>query len=258
MAVYFSDNGYIVCEADGTAKIFSFKNENPKKISSFYSKNEKLKSVAQSSNFLIYSTFDKKLFFVDFRKNKIELKVSKNVESIKIINSGIEKAIIFDSVGDVYKICENGQNGVETKFCFGSISPITSISVSPDKKWFAAADKTSRIRISRLDSIQKIESFCFGHQLSPTQLLFCGDLLVSGGRDNFLIVWDYKKGKLLFKIDFDLIKIDYFEKIKFETNIDTDLIKEETFKKLKSDKIGIKTVKNFGNKIAVLCYKLKY
>ncbi|KAL9093799.1 MAG: hypothetical protein Q9159_000101 [Coniocarpon cinnabarinum] len=71
------------------------------------------------------------------------------------------------------------------------------------KDFIITADRDEHIRISRgLPQSHVIHRFCLGHRnfVSKLCLLKCG-LLVSGGGDSYLCVWDWETGNLLTKLE---------------------------------------------------------
>lgn len=72
------------------------------------------------------------------------------------------------------------------------------------REWILTADRDEHIRVSRgPPQTHIIETYCLGH----TSFVSClcvpkslPRLLVSGGGDNFLLIWDWKSGQLLQKV----------------------------------------------------------
>ncbi|KAI9727936.1 MAG: tRNA (guanine-N(7)-)-methyltransferase non-catalytic subunit trm82 [Chrysothrix sp. TS-e1954] len=74
----------------------------------------------------------------------------------------------------------------------------------PGKRhYILTADRDEHIRVSRAPpQAHIIETYCLGHTQFVAKLcLVREDLLVSGGGDEFLLVWDWVHGRLLSRID---------------------------------------------------------
>ncbi|KAJ4323455.1 tRNA (guanine-N(7)-)-methyltransferase non-catalytic subunit trm82 [Fusarium piperis] len=91
----------------------------------------------------------------------------------------------------------------EITLLLGHVSMLTSlaIAVSEGRRYIITGDRDEHIRLSRyIPQAYVIEGFCFGHKefiSSMTIPVHRGDVLVSGGGDEDLFVWDWKAGKLL-------------------------------------------------------------
>jgi tRNA (guanine-N(7)-)-methyltransferase subunit TRM82 len=73
-----------------------------------------------------------------------------------------------------------------------------------EKTWILTSDRDEHIRITRFPQSFVIEGFCLGHtQFVKTMLAPSWDLtsLVSGGGDEYLLVWDWKERKIVQKVD---------------------------------------------------------
>ncbi|KAM0434558.1 hypothetical protein ACHAPT_003654 [Fusarium lateritium] len=85
----------------------------------------------------------------------------------------------------------------------GHVSMLTSLAIaeSEGRRYIITGDRDEHIRVSRyIPQAHVIEGFCFGHKefiSSMTVPASRGDILVSGGGDEDLFVWDWKAGKLL-------------------------------------------------------------
>ncbi|KAI1874528.1 hypothetical protein JX265_004736 [Neoarthrinium moseri] len=93
----------------------------------------------------------------------------------------------------------------EHELLIGHVSMLTSIAVtsSNGKPYILTGDRDEHIRVSRgIPQAYVIESFCLGHTAFINALsLPRPDILVSGGGDNELHVWDWKTGTLKAKVD---------------------------------------------------------
>lgn len=93
----------------------------------------------------------------------------------------------------------------EFKLLLGHVSMLTSIAVaeSEGRRYILTSDRDEHIRLSRyIPQAHIIEGFCFGHKEFISTMVIPpakGDLLVSGGGDPELFIWDWKAGSLLSK-----------------------------------------------------------
>ncbi|KAI0537616.1 hypothetical protein GGR58DRAFT_471232 [Xylaria digitata] len=90
----------------------------------------------------------------------------------------------------------------------GHVSMLTcvlTVSDSQNRPYIVTADRDEHIRVSRgIPQSHVIETYCLGHASFVTAL--CNprsrsDILISGGGDNELFVWDWLAGKLLGTVD---------------------------------------------------------
>ncbi|KAF5656818.1 tRNA (guanine-N(7)-)-methyltransferase subunit trm82 [Fusarium circinatum] len=94
----------------------------------------------------------------------------------------------------------------EITLLLGHVSMLTAlvIGVSEGRRYILTADRDEHIRVSRyFPQSYVIEGFCFGHTEFISSMVIPasrGDVLVSGGGDEDLFVWDWKSNKLLSKI----------------------------------------------------------
>ncbi|KAH8676311.1 hypothetical protein BX600DRAFT_199045 [Xylariales sp. PMI_506] len=88
----------------------------------------------------------------------------------------------------------------EHDLLLGHVSMLTSIAAaaSGSKQYILTADRDEHIRVSRgIPQSHIIESYCLGHQAFINALCFPRpEVLVSGGGDNELYVWDWEAGLL--------------------------------------------------------------
>jgi len=82
----------------------------------------------------------------------------------------------------------------------GHCSIITSMILSPNRKYLITGEKDEKIRVSNFPKVYDIQSFCLGHTSYISKLAIpksFPDLLISGGGDGTLRLWKYQTGKLL-------------------------------------------------------------
>lgn len=102
---------------------------------------------------------------------------------------------------------EKSEPTFEHTLLLGHVSMLTDIALVSLKgrNYIVTADRDEHIRISRgIPQAHIIEGFCLGHTNFITRLCFPRSnphLLISGGGDDELFVWDWLAGRLLFKAD---------------------------------------------------------
>ena len=83
------------------------------------------------------------------------------------------------------------------------------------RDYILTADRDEHIRVSRgLHQAHIIEGYCLGHTEFVSKLCappWSPETLISGGGDNFLLVWDWVRGKVTQKVDLRTI-VDAFKK----------------------------------------------
>lgn len=107
-----------------------------------------------------------------------------------------------ETQGDVQREC--GPT-FEHELLLGHVSMLTSIILASwdDKSYILTADRDEHIRVSRrVPQAHIIENYCLGHTSFINGLcLLKPELLVSGGGDNELYLWDWRAGKLKEKVN---------------------------------------------------------
>lgn len=100
-------------------------------------------------------------------------------------------------------------------FVLGHVSMLLSLSTitlpadhpqaaGKEKTWVLTSDRDEHIRITRYPQSFIIEGFCLGHtQFVKTMLAPSWELttLISGGGDEYLLVWNWREGKVVEKVD---------------------------------------------------------
>jgi tRNA (guanine-N(7)-)-methyltransferase subunit TRM82 len=94
----------------------------------------------------------------------------------------------------------------EITLLLGHVSMLTALAIGENegRRYILTADRDEHIRVSRyIPQSYVIEGFCFGHTEFISSMVIPasrGDVLVSGGGDEDLFVWDWTSNKLLSKI----------------------------------------------------------
>lgn len=104
----------------------------------------------------------------------------------------LDKLIIADKHGDCYSF-DN-----EFRLLLGHVSMVTC--AVGTQGFIITGDRDEKIRVSKYPQTHEIHTFLLGHKSFISKLAL-DDVLVSGGGDDFLLVWDYQNGKLLKRID---------------------------------------------------------
>ncbi|KAF3074708.1 hypothetical protein CFAM422_002899 [Trichoderma lentiforme] len=98
-----------------------------------------------------------------------------------------------------------GGPGFELNLLLGHVSMLTALVLGEQqgRKYIITADRDEHIRLSRyIPQAHIIENFCFGHKEFISDMVIPAakpEILVSGGGDEDIFVWDWLAGKQLFK-----------------------------------------------------------
>lgn len=79
--------------------------------------------------------------------------------------------------------------------------------MSPDSTYIISADRDEKIRVSCYPHTFETIHFLLGHtQFISSLLVLSPNRLISGGGDNFLILWDYLTGKEISRVGLDCLR----------------------------------------------------
>ncbi|KAK8654271.1 hypothetical protein V6N13_128242 [Hibiscus sabdariffa] len=138
----------------------------------------------------------------------------KRVSAVAISNDGLH-VCFADKFGVVWVVDLPGLDGTEASLNKKAVpllahycSIITSLEFSPDGRFIVSADRDFKIRVTvfpkkPLDGAHEIQSFCLGHTEFVSCLAFIctpdspQGILVSGGGDSTVRIWDIISGSLL-------------------------------------------------------------
>ncbi|ODQ65158.1 YVTN repeat-like/Quino protein amine dehydrogenase, partial [Nadsonia fulvescens var. elongata DSM 6958] len=123
--------------------------------------------------------------------------------------------IMADKFGDIFAVptTSNEQlvfndkdESLNTEPILGHVSMLIDVVVGElnDREYIITADRDEHIRVTRFPQSYVIERWCFGHTEFISQLLLPiwePKTLISGGGDDFLMVWDWTTGASLQKVD---------------------------------------------------------
>ncbi|KAL8734201.1 MAG: hypothetical protein Q9166_001687 [cf. Caloplaca sp. 2 TL-2023] len=94
--------------------------------------------------------------------------------------------------------------------------PGATLAGSQDRTYIISADRDEHIRISRgMPQSHVIEGFCLGHTQFVSKLCVLGwnpRILISGGGDDYLLVWDWISSRVLHKTDLRAIVVGLFDR----------------------------------------------
>lgn len=132
----------------------------------------------------------------------------------------------------------------------GHVAMLTDLAVAKvgDRSYIVTADRDEHIRISRgLPQAHIIEGFCFGHEEFVSRLcLTRNGLLVSGGGDAQLFVWDWQKYQLVQRLPLRDTALCH---IQSRTDLSAPLQDESSFKVAVS---GIWAVPSNSNEVRIV------
>ncbi|KAL8631687.1 hypothetical protein Q9189_002594 [Teloschistes chrysophthalmus] len=123
------------------------------------------------------------------------------------------------------KPCKNAA-AFEHKLLLGHVSLLTDVvcvSVSDPgntgaqiRTYIITADRDEHIRVSRgIPQTHVVEGFCLGHNQFVSQLCVPSwdkRMLISGGGDDYLLVWDWLSSRVLYQIDLRTLINDFIQR----------------------------------------------
>eukprot|EP00742_Colponemidia_sp_Colp-10_P008502 GILJ01009213.1.p1 GENE.GILJ01009213.1~~GILJ01009213.1.p1 ORF type:complete len:386 (-),score=66.92 GILJ01009213.1:1508-2665(-) len=109
-----------------------------------------------------------------------------------------QQLFFADKVGDAYSV---SLTSTEAPVLVTShISMITDLTVSADGGFLVTSDRDDHIRVSQLPKAYNIQAYCVGHSDFVAKVLLLeshSELLISGGGDGTVRLWNFMEGKLL-------------------------------------------------------------
>lgn len=117
--------------------------------------------------------------------------------------------IVADKFGDVYEIPIDESTPIAEKDLIpilGHVSMLSDVLVAKhgDRQFVLTGDRDEHIKVSHYPESYVVKHWLFGHHEFVSCMHICSfddKLLVSGGGDDYLLVWDWFKGTLLHQID---------------------------------------------------------
>ncbi|ORX57704.1 WD40 repeat-like protein [Piromyces finnis] len=201
-----STNGCIAAAYKNKIKIKNLNTDKTIEINQDEVKKTSIRSINfnNDASILAVASDDKNLKFWDVNTGKCLLakNTPKKVNSLVFENNG-KNVLVADGFGDVYRysIIDSEENG---KLMMGHVSMLTDILLSRDEKYILTSDRDEKIRVTKYPKTYIIKNFCFGHKEYISKMCFIPNnesLLLSGGGDDYLFLWDYVNAKVIQKID---------------------------------------------------------
>ncbi|KTW27868.1 uncharacterized protein T551_02835 [Pneumocystis jirovecii RU7] len=218
-------------------------------------------SISTTYNLLFVSSNDKLLRIFDISEGlnlQDEKQCRKRPCTIVPIDS-LSKVFVSDKFGDVYSFSLNQDSQIDidtspipSNLVLGHISMITDMVVTHDSKYLITSDRDEHIKISHLPNCIVIKGYCLGHHEFVSKLCILSweqDILISGGGDPYLFIWNWRTQELLCKID--LIDL-FYEKLQSMDRINKDIY---VLEKKKIAIIGIQEIPQ-KKEIAIIIEKV--
>ena len=166
------------------------------------------------------------------------------------IHSQRNRKALENQKRQIIKLPEKSQPAFEHKLLLGHVSLLTDVALvtSEGRDYIITADRDEHIRVSRgIPQTHVIEGFCLGHTEFITRLCIPNDrpeLLISGGGDDELFIWDWKSGQVLSKTDVR----NHFDPMRQE--MDIEIARRYAEKKKSETHRGTETLGANGAKVA--------
>ncbi|KAG5439878.1 hypothetical protein PCANB_000160 [Pneumocystis canis] len=172
-------------------------------------------NISTAYNLLFTSSNDKILRIFDISES-LKLVNEKRCNKRPCVIAFIDllySVFIGDKFGDVYSFTLNQDlpitntdttNLIPRNLVLGHISMITDMIVTLDSKYLITSDRDEHIKISYLPKCIVIKGYCLGHQEFVSKLCILSwepNILISGGGDPYLFIWNWEHQKLLSKIN---------------------------------------------------------
>ncbi|KAJ3106620.1 tRNA (guanine-N(7)-)-methyltransferase non-catalytic subunit trm82 [Phlyctochytrium planicorne] len=159
-----------------------------------------IRAAAFFGNMLVFASEDKALSVWDVSEWKLLFKkeTPKKITVLDFSPDG-SKILVADKFGDVYS---EGASSAPM-LILGHVSIITDMIFSTDGRYLITSDRDEKVRVSNYPLCFDVQSFCLGHKLFVTAVASIPggkNLIVSGGGDSFLLVWDIVSGERVQKI----------------------------------------------------------
>ncbi|KAJ3325853.1 hypothetical protein HDV06_002238 [Boothiomyces sp. JEL0866] len=154
---------------------------------------------------IVYHPAKKLLAFVSDDK---ELQIW-DAQSLKVINKRLsfskdaKHLMVADKFGDLYKLTVDNPDE-KPLLLIGHVSILTDMSFTSDSKYLVTSDRDEKIRVNKYPETFDIHQFLLGHTVFVSKVLALEnskEILISGGGDDWLGVWNYTTGKLIQKLD---------------------------------------------------------
>ncbi|WVQ68581.1 uncharacterized protein L199_006790 [Kwoniella botswanensis] len=182
-------------------------------------------AVSEDGKIIVSVGDDKSLKVWDVTQDEIKLRSTRGlIKKASCVTLSPEGGIIVsDKVGDVYQypldpipsdpstskppmhaMVSDPTKNPESDYLLGHVSILTSHLTTPDSKHIISADRDEHIRVSRYPKSFVMERALFGHDSFVSSLHIPSthpNILISGGGDPSLRIWDWTTGSSISKVD---------------------------------------------------------
>lgn len=153
------------------------------------------------------------IFLIDYSKENCLALVKRQTFPKRpcAVSTSINDAdlIVADKFGDVYSIPINDERIIDEKALvpiLGHVSMLSDVFVAEhdNKQYVLTGDRDEHIKITHFPKSYVVKQWLFGHRefVSCLHLSdFNKDILVSGGGDDYLMLWDWFNAKKLAKVE---------------------------------------------------------
>lgn len=125
------------------------------------------------------------------------------------MDSNFENVVVADKFGDVYTVPIAGESLQDEKTMnpiLGHVSMLTDVLMTEKngKQFILTADRDEHIRVSNYPKSYVVKHWLFSHNEYVSSMHIPSsspDLLVSGGGDDFICLWNWYEGKFIDKVD---------------------------------------------------------
>jgi hypothetical protein len=169
-----------------------------------------------AGRFIVTGGQDKKLVVWEVPSMKVQSQTStdKKIVSVVIDPTG-NKLIFAEKAGDVFgKLLDPPDS--KSEHLLGHISSLTDMALSPSGTRLLTADRDEKIRISYYPHTFEIDAYCLGHTELVTSMCVFEDeheLVLSGGADGTLRLWQVADGALLSTLEISVPSVFEAEEI---------------------------------------------
>ncbi|KAI5120266.1 hypothetical protein M0805_004602 [Coniferiporia weirii] len=128
-----------------------------------------------------------------------------DVHSYPLLVSSVQETPAKASASkDAKPVTKSAKRMSDGSLLLGHVSLLTTLLLSRDEKYIITADRDEHIRVSWYPEAYTIERYCLEHKKFVSALHIPSwdpSLLVSGGGDPMLKIWDWMEGKVVREID---------------------------------------------------------